>query len=236
MGFEGVKALTFDVFGTVVDWRTSIIEEGEVWGGERGLEVDWVGFADAWRAGYGPAMKRVNEGKLPWTNIDGLHRMILEEVIGEFGIEMEEGEKAEWNRVWHRLKPWGDSLAGIERLRKKYIVASLSNGNVALLTNMAKNAGFAWDCVLSAELAGEYKPHTAVYEKAATLLGLETGEVMMVAAHGEDLAGARRAGMKTAFVRRATEYGPKQVNDLTAPEWVDLAAGDFLELADKLGC
>ena len=207
MGFEGVKALTFDVFGTVVDWRTSIIEEGKVWGRERGLEVDWVGFADAWRAGYGPAMKRVNEG-----------------------------EKAEWNRVWHRLKPWGDSLAGIERLRKKYIVASLSNGNVALLTNMAKNAGFAWDCVLSAELAGEYKPHTAVYEKAATLLGLETAEVMMVAAHGGDLAGARRAGMKTAFVRRVTEYGPKQVNDLTAPEWVDLAAGDFLELADKLGC
>ena len=181
-------------------------------------------------------MRRVHVGAWPWPNIDGLHRMILEEILEALEIELGEGEKEEWNRVWHRLKPWGDSIAGIGRLRTKYIVASLSNGNMALLTNMARNAGFAWDCVLSAELAGEYKPNTAVYQKAAALLGLDTEEVMMVAAHGHDLAGARSAGMKTAFVLRATEYGPEQVNDLAPPEWVDIAAGDFLELADKLGC
>ena len=234
--FSDIKALTFDVFGTVVDWRGSIIAEGERWGEEMGLAVDWAGFADAWRGGYGPAMRRVNEGELPWTNIDGLHRMILEEILGDFGIELGEGEKEEWNLVWHRLKPWADSLAGIARLRQRFLLASLSNGNVALLANMAKNAGFAWDCVLSAELFKVYKPDRAVYEGAAALLGLRPDEVMMVAAHGGDLAAARSAGMRTAFVLRATEYGPGQVKDLAAPEWVDVRAGDFLELANVLGC
>ena len=234
--FSDIKALTFDVFGTVVDWRGSIIAEGEVWGEELGIEVDWAAFADAWRGGYEPAMRRVNAGGLGWTNIDGLHRMILEEILGEFGIELGEGRKEQWNRVWHRLKPWGDSLAGIARLREKFLVASLSNGNVALLANMAKNAGFAWDCVLSAELFKCYKTDPAVYEGAVGLLGLTPAQVMMVAAHGRDLAGARKVGMRTAFVLRATEYGPAQVNDLAAPQWVDIAAGDFLQLADKLGC
>jgi 2-haloacid dehalogenase len=230
-----VKALTFDVFGTVVDWRSSIIAEGRKLGRRKKLAVDWATFADAWRAGYRPAMDRVRRGELPWTNIDGLHRRILDELLERFRIEgLAEAEKADLNRAWHRLAPWKDSAAGLKRLKKKYVVATLSNGNVALLTNMAKHAGLPWDCILSAEIVNHYKPDPETYLGAARLLGLEPREVMMVAAHKDDLDAAARTGLRTAFVRRPLEFGPK---DEVAPEpRFDFNAKDFVDLARQLGC
>jgi len=230
-----VKALTFDVFGTVVDWRSTIIREGQALGARKRLAVDWEAFADAWRAGYGPAMNRVRQGELPWTHIDGLHRLILDELLVRFEITgLSEEEKDDLNRAWHRLEPWPEAIAGLERLRERYILASLSNGNVALLVNMAKRAGLPWDCVLSSELARHYKPDPEVYLLAARLLGLEPQQVMMVAAHNGDLLAAQAVGYRTAFVLRATEYGPGQATNLEADPRVDVVAADFLDLADKL--
>ena len=163
MGVSAVKALTFDVFGTVVDWRSTIIREGERLGRDRGIEVDWARFADAWRAGYGPAMDRVRSGELPWTNIDTLHRMILDGLLDRLRVtELSGAEKDHLNRVWHRLTPWPDAVAGLQRLRTRFVIATLSNGNVALLTNMAKQAGLPWDCILSSEFAKRYKPDAKV--------------------------------------------------------------------------
>lgn len=229
-----VKALTFDVFGTVVDWRSTVIREGEALGTAHGLAVDWPAFADAWRDGYGPAMNRVRSGDLPWKTIDELHRIILDGLLERFGIDgLDEGAKARFNRVWHRLDPWPDTVEGIGRLKRKYIVASLSNGNVALLVNMAKHAGIPWDAVLSAELAGRYKPDREVYLKAADLLGLRAEEVMMVAAHKGDLRAAARAGLKTAFVPRPQERPNREI-DLAYEDAFDINAADFLDLADQL--
>lgn len=230
-----VKALTFDVFGTVVDWRSSIIAEGRKLGRRRKMSVDWPAFADAWRAGYRPAMDRVRRGELPWTNIDGLHRRILDELLERFRIEgLAETEKADLNRAWHRLAPWRDSVPGLRRLKRKYVVATLSNGNVALLTNMAKHAGLPWDCVLSAEILNHYKPDPEVYLGAARLLGLEPGEVLMIAAHQDDLDAAARTGLRTAFVRRPMEFGTQQ--ELAPEPRFDCNARDFVDLARQLGC
>ena len=168
-----VKALTFDVFGTVVNWRDSIIREGVKLAKAKGLDVDWPVFADRWRGGYGPSMERVRTGDLPWTNIDTLHRMILDELLEEFGITgLSEDEKQDFNKAWHRLDPWPDSAPGLTRLKKGYVISTLSNGNVALLTNMAKWGGLPWDCILSAELFKRYKRDPKVYQGAAKLLGL----------------------------------------------------------------
>jgi 2-haloacid dehalogenase len=232
----GVRALTFDVFGTVVDWRSSVIAEGEALGRRKGIQVDWAEFADAWRAGYGPSMNRVRRGELPWTTIDSLHRMVLDRLIAEFRIEgLDEAEKDDLNRVWHRLKPWPDAVAGLTRLKRKFVIATLSNGNVALLTNMAKHAGLPWDCILSAELMRHYKPDPEVYRGAAELLGLKPPQVMMVAAHKEDLRAARAVGLRTAFVPRPMEYGPRRRVDAAVEGWLDLVASDFVDLASKLG-
>ena len=230
-----VRALTFDVFGTVVDWRSTIIREGKAFGYHKGLEVDWERFADAWRAGYRPIMDRVHRGDLPWINIDGLHRLILDELLDRFIIVgLSEAEKEHLNRVWHRLDPWPDAVNGLQRLRQRYVVASLSNGNMALLVNMAKHAGLPWDCVLSSELARHYKPDPEVYQAVAELLGLQPQEVMMVAAHNGDLMAAQAVGFRTAFVLRALEYGPTQTTDLEADPSVDVVAADLGDLADKL--
>lgn len=235
--FALVKALTFDVFGTVVDWRSSIIREGEALGARKGLTIDWPRFADAWRSGYAPAMERVRSGELGWTKIDDLHRLILDELLVEFGLQgLTPAEVAELNRAWHRLTPWPDAIPGLQRLRQSYIIATLSNGNISLLVNMAKYAGLSWDCVLSAELARHYKPDREVYLTAADLLGLSPGEVLMVAAHPSDLRGAAAAGLRTAYVPRPHEFGkPGQGQpdpDLTT---YDLIADDFVDLATKLG-
>ena len=234
---SNIKALTFDVFGTVVDWRTSVTREGELLGASKGIQADWVGFADAWRAGYGPAMDRVRSGELPWANIDGLHRAILDRLLAEFGITgLSEAETDHFNRAWHRLDPWPDVLPGLDRLRKRFVIATLSNGNVALLTNMAKRAGLPWDCILSSELARRYKPDPEVYVTAAELLGLGTDEVMMVAAHAFDLKAAQAVGMRAAYVSRPLEFGPGRRREGESAEGFDLLANDFIDLATQLGC
>jgi 2-haloacid dehalogenase len=198
--------------------------------------VNWSKFADAWRAGYRPAMDRVRNGQLPWMNIDSLHRLILDELLVKFGITgLTEEEKDHLNRVWHRLKPWPDAVRGLKRLKKKYVIATLSNGNVALLTNMAKHAGLPWDCVISAELFRHYKPDPEAYLGAAELLGMRPGEVMLVAAHKDDLRAAQRAGLRTAFVARPNEKGPRATIDVAPDAAFNHNVADFLDLADRLG-
>ena len=236
MVIDAVKALTFDVFGTVVDWRSSIIREVEDFSRRKGVAIDAASFADEWRGAYQPSMQRVRSGELPWTRLDDLHRMSLEGLLRRFGVsDAEPAEIDRLNRAWHRLSPWPDSIAGLTRLRRKYVLATLSNGNVALLVNMAKHAGLPWDCVLSAELARHYKPDPETYRMAADLLGLAPHEVMMVAAHNGDLVAARAEGLRTAFVARPTEYGPRQTKDLRAEHDFDVVARDFVDLAGKLG-
>ncbi|MEZ5402386.1 MAG: haloacid dehalogenase type II [Bryobacteraceae bacterium] len=231
-----VKALTFDVFGTVVDWRGSIAAEGVRLGRARGIDIDWEKFADRWRAGYGPSMDLVRKGQLPWMTIDQLHRRILDRLLDEFNITgLSESDKEQWNHVWRRLRPWRDSVAGLTRLKAHYIIATLSNGNVALLTNMAKNAGLPWDAILSAELAGHYKTDPEVYQTAARLLGLKPEECMMVAAHKNDLRAAAKVGFRTAFVERPLEFGPMRTPDMAVEPDIDLHASDFLDLARLLG-
>ena len=231
----GVRALAFDVFGTVVDWRSTVIREGEALGRARGLQVDWAGLAEAWRDGYHPAMNRVRQGELPWKTMDELHRMNLDDVLEQFGVEgLSEPEKEDFNRVWHRLDPWPDAVAGLLRLKAKLTITTLSNGNVALLVNMARHAGLPWDLVLSSELIGHYKPDPEVYLKAAELLGLAPGEVMMVAAHKYDLWAAADAGLRTAFVPRPMEWPNRRI-DLSYEDAFDVNARDFLDLAAQLG-
>ena len=233
---EKVKALVFDVFGTVVDWRGSIIREGQILASKKSLEVDWGEFADRWRAGYGPAMNKVRSGEMPWTKIDDLHRMILDELVPEFGLEgLTETELDHFNRAWHRLSPWPDTVAGLNRLKTKYVITTLSNGNVSLLTHMAKNAGLPWDAVLSAELAQHYKPDPRAYLKAADLLSLEPAEVLMVAAHPGDLRAAADVGLHTAYVYRPLERGPERQRRRSPAGEFDFDADDFLDLARQLG-
>jgi 2-haloacid dehalogenase len=231
-----VKALLFDVFGTVVDWRGSIIEEGTAWGKSKGIAVDWARFADRWREGYLPSMAKVRKGEMPWANLDHLHRALLDDLLPEFRIEgLTEQEKDHWNRVWHRLKPWPDSVAGLQRLKRKYTIAPLSNGNVALLTAMAKHSGLPWDLILSAELAGHYKPDPEAYLTAVSLLELKPEEAMMCAAHRFDLTAARGCGLATAFIYRPDQFGPVRKADEANAGDFDVVAADMLDLAGKLG-
>jgi 2-haloacid dehalogenase len=231
-----VKALVFDVFGTVVDWRTAVAREVEQLARRKKLTIDGATFADAWRAGYGPSMNRVRSGELPWTRLDDLHRMTLDKILGDFGVTaLTSDEKTDLTRAWHRLDPWPDSVAGLTRLKKGFIIAPLSNGNIALMTNLARHAHLPWDCILGAELVRHYKPDHEVYESAADFLSLPRGEVMMVAAHLGDLRAARAAGLKTAFVARPHEFGPAGKPDLQADASVDVSATDFNDLARQLG-
>jgi 2-haloacid dehalogenase len=230
------KALVFDVFGTVVDWRSSVAAEVQQLAKRKGLSVDGEKFADAWRAGYGPSMNRVRTGELPWTKLDALHRMTLDRILGEFNVpNLTDAEKDTLNRAWHRLRPWPDTVAGLTRLKKKFIIAPLSNGNISLMTDLARHAGLPWDCILGAELARHYKPDREVYQSAADFLDLATGEVMMVAAHLGDLRAAKAVGLQTAFVARPLEYGPAGKPDLAPDASVDVAAKDFNDLAGRLG-
>ena len=229
------RALVFDVFGTVADWRSTIIREGEALGRKKGLAVDWAAFADAWRGRYAPSMDRVRRGEIPWTKLDDLHRASLEELLEEFGIEsLTDAEKEYFNRVWHRLDPWPDATEGLALMKRRYVIAPLSNGNVALLTNMAKRAGLPWDLILSAELVRHYKPDPETYLMAPELLDLEPAQVMMVAAHLDDLRAADRCGLRTVYVPRHLEFGPGREADPPDPSF-DVVANDFVELARKLG-
>jgi 2-haloacid dehalogenase len=228
-------ALAFDVFGTVVDWRSSIIRELEEFGRTHGVQQDWPAFADGWRAGYAPAMDRVRRGGLPWTRIDDLHRMILDELLAGAGIAVSDEDVDALNRAWHRLDPWPDTVAGLTRLKEKFTITTLSNGNLSLLTNMAKRAGLPWDCVISAELFHHYKPDPQAYLGCADLLDVAPDELMLVAAHPADLRAARDAGLMTGYVTRPLEHGPTQrVHGIDDGEF-DVTATDFLDLADKLG-
>jgi 2-haloacid dehalogenase len=230
------RALAFDVFGTVVDWRSSIIRELQEFGRNHGLQHDWARFADDWRAGYAPAMDRVRRGELPWTRIDDLHRMILEELLGAAGVTSICVEDVdELNRAWHRLDPWPDTVSGLTRLKEKFTITTLSNGNMSLLTNMAKRAGLPWDCVISAELFRHYKPDTEAYLGCAHLLDVPPQQLVLVAAHPGDLRAARAAGLRTAYVARPLEHGPgREPHRIEAGEF-DNTATDFVDLAEQLG-
>lgn len=231
-----IRMLVFDVFGTVVDWRSSVIAEGEQLGSTKGIKVDWVAFADAWRRIYRPYMDKVQNGELPWTKLDVLHRMMLDATLAKFSItDLNEDEKQHFNRVWHRLKGWPDAVSGLERLKSRYVIATLSNGNISLLTNMAKFAGLPWDCILSAENVQRYKPDPAVYLLAPQLFDLKPEQVMMVAAHEHDLQSARKHGLRTAFIHRPHEHGPGKPAARPATAAYDIVADDFLDMAAQLG-
>jgi 2-haloacid dehalogenase len=230
------SALAFDVFGTVVDWRTSLVRELEEFGRTHGVAADWPRFADAWRAGYVPAMDLVRRGELPWTRIDDLHRRILDELLSAAGITSVSDDAVEHlNRAWHRLDPWPDTVEGLTRLKERFVITTLSNGNMSLLTNMAKRAGLPWDCVISAELFRHYKPDPQAYLGCADLLGVAPDQLMLVAAHPSDLRAAREAGLRTAFVFRPAEHGPDRTLRKPPQDEFDVLADDFLDLADQLG-
>lgn len=235
MDASQVKALVFDVFGTVVDWRGSITRHATAFGKANGVEADWEAFADGWRGKYHPYMHKVRSRELPWTKLDELHRMALEELLDEFGIiGVSEEAKADLNLAWHRLDPWADSPAGLARLKGQFIIGTMSNGNVALIVNMAKYAGLPWDCVLGAELAQAYKPDPKTYLTGVELLGLQPEHVVMVAAHQRDLLAAGALGLKTAFVPRPMEFGPDHTPDPTPDPSFDIVAEDFRDLASQL--
>jgi 2-haloacid dehalogenase len=231
-----VKLLAFDVFGTVVDWRSSVIAEGEQLGKSKGINIDWAAFADAWRTIYRPYMDKVQNGELPWTKLDDLHRMMLAETLKKFAIQsLTDDEKENFNRVWHRLIPWPDSVPGLQRLKSRFVITTLSNGNISLLTDMAKHAGLPWDCILSAENVRRYKPAPEVYLLAPELFDLKPEQVMMVAAHEHDLQSAQKHGLRTAFVHRPLEHGPGKESEIPPTERYDFVAKDFHDLAQQLG-
>lgn len=227
------RILAFDIFGTVVDWHGSIVREVQA----LYPQVDADAFALAWRAGYQPAMQRVRSGELGWTRIDELHRMILDEILPRFGLaHLGEPQRQHLNRVWHRLDAWPDSVAGLQRLKARYTLTSLSNGNIGLLTAMAKRAGLPWDCILSAEVFRAYKPDPATYLGVAQVFDVSPAEVMLCAAHHDDLAAARACGLQTAYIERPLEFGAGHIKDVSPQPGNDLHARDIGHLAGLLGC
>jgi 2-haloacid dehalogenase len=227
------KVLAFDVFGTVVDWHGSIAAEVT----RLGLQVDPDAFATAWRQGYKPAMARVRSGELPWTKIDDLHRMILDDVLKTFKItSLTEGQVQDLNLVWHRLTPWSETVEGLHKLKSQFTIVTLSNGNLGLLANMAKNAGLPWDLILSAEVFRHYKPDPETYLGVADTFNVLPEEVMLVAAHKDDLVAAHACGLQTAFIERPLEFGKNhQRDDLHVEQFTNYHAKDFLDLARQLG-
>lgn len=235
--FANVKLLVFDTFGTVVDWRSVVIEEGQALSKAKGFSLDWAAFADEWRGAYAPSMDRVRKGDLPWTKLDVLHRMSLDTLLAKHAVtQLSEAEKREFTRAWHRGRPWPDSVAGLTRLKKAFTIAPMSNGNLALLTNMAKHGGLPWDCILGAELAKHYKPDPETYLSAVQFFDLTPPEVMMVAAHPGDLQAAKALGLRTAYVHRPLENGAeKKPPAMPAAGTFDILAKDFLDLATQIG-
>ncbi len=230
-----VRALLFDVFGTVVDWRTSLAGHLEAFGRESGVDADWTALVDAWRGAYRPSMDRVRRGELPWTVLDDLHRSSLATLAQERGLGLDEATLDRLALLWRELDPWPDTLPGLARLRARFTLAPLSNGNVALLVAMARRAGLPWDAVFGTDLFGHYKPDPETYLGACRLLRLAPSEVMLVAAHNSDLAAARALGLRTGFVARPTEYGSAQTADLHPEQDWDVTAASLEELATRLG-
>jgi len=231
-----LKAITFDVFGTVVDWRTGVAQEVKaILGDEKGLSHDWTEFAVHWRSLYDPAMKQVRDAKRDYVILDQLHRENLDEVLAKFEISGLDAETLQRiNTAWHRLPPWSDVVEGLTRLKTGYIIGSLSNGNIALMVNLARHSALPWDVILGAEITRAYKPSPEAYSRTASALGLAPEQCMLVAAHNRDLAAARAQGFKTAFVPRLTEHGPDQSTDLGAESDWDVIATDFKDLAARL--
>ena len=231
--YDQIKVLAFDVFGTVVDWHRSIVREMKA----LQLKVNADQFALAWRAGYAPAMEKVMSGELGWTRLDELHRTILNTLLTQFNIlDLSEAQRAELNRIWHRLDAWSDSIEGLQRLKKRYTICTLSNGNLGLLTNLSKHAGLPWDCVISAEMFKKYKPAPETYLGVAQVFDLAPQQVMLVAAHQSDLAAARRCGLKTAYIERPLEYGVNQAKTIAADPANTYHATNIVHLAEQLGC
>ena len=225
------RILAFDIFGTVVDWHGSIVREvAALYPG-----VDANALALAWRAGYEPAMQRVRSGELGWTRIDELHRLILDDLLPGFGLaHLGEAERQHLNRIWHRLEAWPDSVAGLTRLKSRFTLCTLSNGNIGLLTDMAKRAGLPWDCILSAEVFRAYKPDPATYLGVARTFDVAPAEVMLVAAHQDDLDAARACGLATAYIERPLEFGASQVKDVSPVPANTWHARDLVHLVDQL--
>ena len=234
---DNVKALVFDVFGTVVDWRGSVVRELTAFGNGHGLQRDWARFADDWRGLYQPSMEEVRSGRRPWAILDDLHRESLVRLLERYDIKgLEAHEIEHLNTAWHRLDPWPDAVEGLLRLKRRYIIGTLSNGNIGLLTRMAKRAGLPWDVILGAEPARAYKPMPECYIRNAQLLNLQPSEVMLVAAHNNDLAAAAATGYRTAFVARRGEHGPRQTLDLAAEQAWDVVTDSFIGVAEAMGC
>lgn len=234
-GLVSVRAIVFDTFGTVVDWRSSLISSLEEFGRKTGVEAAWDKLVDRWRAAYEPNLRRVRTGELEWTILDQLHYFALVKLLREFELtSLPESDLRFLVTCWHRLSPWPDAIEGLSRLRKKYIIGPLSNGNLALLVNLAKFAGLPWDVVFGADLFRHYKPDPETYLGVCNFLGLQPEEVMMVAAHNYDLKAARGLGLRTAFIPRRAEYGPGQTTDLAPDEAWDVLADDLVDLAEKL--
>jgi 2-haloacid dehalogenase len=231
---QGIRALVFDVFGTLVDWRGSIAREAQAVLARRGVTADWLGFADAWRAQYQPAMEEVRTGQIPFSKLDVLHRRNLEVVLRDLGIrDLDEATKVQLNLAWHRLDAWPDVAPGLKRLRERFRLAPCSNGNISLMVDLARRNGLPWDAILGAEIARDYKPKAIVYQSAAAAFDCTPHEVFMVAAHSSDLAAAAQAGLRTAFVARPDEKGPgRGESRATVP--VDVSVNSLIELADRL--
>jgi 2-haloacid dehalogenase len=239
MALQAVRALVFDVFGTVVDWRGGVAREAAPFLERHGASnTDALSFADAWRRHYAPAMEEVRRGRRPFTRLDVLHRENLVAILPEYGIDparIPATELDALNLAWHRLDPWLDVIAGLQRLKPRYILAPLSNGNIVLMLDMAKRAGLPWDAILGAEIVQAYKPSPHAYLGTAEVLAMRPEELCLVAAHNSDLAAARSCGLRTIFVPRPQEHGPTQTADLRAEQDWDLVAADFVDLATKLG-
>jgi len=234
---SGVRALTFDVFGTCVDWRTGVAAEARRIGALNGVDADWERLADAWRALYMPSMDKVRRGELPWTNFDQLHRSSLDQVLREIGADgFDAAARDELTMAWERLPAWPEAARGLERLNRGFTVSTLSNGNRSQQAALIRFAGLPFQRLLSAEDFHHYKPDAEVYLGAASMLGLDPSQVMMVAAHKSDLRAAQAAGLKAAFVERPLEKGPGGGADLLPDPGADLEATNFMALADKLGC
>lgn len=238
VSLENVKVLLFDTFGTVADWRGSVARKGERLARDKGIEgIDWDAFARAWRAGYKPGMARVQSGERPWTAIDTIHRERLEEIVAEFGIaeKLTDDDKAAMNLWWHQLDPWPDCVPGMARLHTRYLLSTLSNGSIIGLSSLAKRAGLPFDFIFSSDVFKAYKRDAAVYLGAIDLLGLPAVEIMLVAAHNDDLAAARSHGMSTAYINRPYEYGPDQNSNFNAEEDWDVIGDTMEDLAGAMG-
>ncbi|AIJ23468.1 MULTISPECIES: haloacid dehalogenase type II [Amycolatopsis methanolica group] len=231
-----IRVIACDIFGTTVDWYSGVRDQVAPVFAAAGIDVDAGEFTSAWRDRYLPSMRRVQDGSRDWAVLDTLHRESLDALLDEHGVSLGEDDRRRLVRAWHRLPAWPDAAAGLARLRSRHVVAALSNGGFALLTHLVKDAALPFDCILSAELARDYKPSATVYRTAAGLLDVAPGEVLMVAAHAWDLAGARSAGLRTAFLERPAEKGPHRQADRPGDFPADLVAADFPELAGLLGC